>query len=185
MKTFKRLCIALAPLLAFAAFAGSAATVLADDGPKAATQMEMGAPAAADFGEPVRVIAMLRDDSGKPVAKATVGFYSPTTFLAGASGLVLLDRVTTDAEGVAAIEYAPRMPENAHVVARFEGDAQREPSQADMTIAVNGNHQLYEAEAGIRVPFLNKWGLVAIMSTVWGLYFLVVTLILRIAATPN
>lgn len=184
MKILKRSFLALAPLVAVITFVACAATALADDGPKG-TQLDVGAPAAAAFGEPVRVVAMLRDSEGKPIGKAAIRFYSPVTFLAGASGLVPLDEATTDAEGVAAIEYAPRMPDTMHIVAKFDGDAQLSPSQADITVPVSGNQQLYEAEAGIRVPFVNKWFLVGVMSLVWGLYFLVATFILRIAATPD
>ena len=185
MRILKRSCNLLVPLIAIAVLVGWPVAVLADADPVVGTKLLLSAPASAPIGQPVRLAAMLRDDSGQPIGKATVRFYSPVTFLAGASGLELLDEATTDVQGVATIEYVPTTTETMHIVAKFDGDSQHAPSQADTTVPLTGDNQLYHAEAGIRVPFVSKWILVGVLSFVWGTYFLVVNLILRIASTSD
>ena len=52
------------------------------------------------------------------------------------------------------------------------------------SFVVEGNFQLIQTQAGIKVPFLNKWVLGGVLIIIWSLYFFVVTRVLRIAQAP-
>ncbi|MBI4294626.1 MAG: Ig-like domain repeat protein [Chloroflexi bacterium] len=147
------------------------------------TTLTLDTPDQAAFGSPVTLKARLQDNAGQSVAKATVRFYSPASFLSGA-GLMRIGEAVTSEQGVAVIDYVSRRNGQIEIMAEFEGDSSYGPSQAAVSIMVEGNRQLYEAEAGIRVPFISKWFLVAILSAIWGTFFFVALLVLKVASAP-
>jgi len=72
-------------------------------------------------GDPVNLMAILRDNNGNPVPKAEVTFFVDAEF-GGAKGKMLLGKIKTDANGVAFLDYQPYLAHEHHVItARFEG----------------------------------------------------------------
>lgn len=140
----------------------------------------INAPAEATLGEAVSVEATLLAPDGSPVAGQPIQFFSPTTFTS-VTERMLLGQATTDAAGVASLEYEFRRNEEVQVIARYGGDSQYAPVEASAAVMVQGSTQLYQEKAGIRVPGLNVSLLVGILGLVWSVYFFVFTLVLRIA----
>jgi Bacterial Ig-like domain (group 3) len=165
------------------------------------TAMSIGAPTTVELGQTVTLQARLADSTGAPIAKATVVFVMPATFLS-ASGDVVVASATTDKAGLVAAEWPIRGGGTLTVRAEFRGDTQYAPSQAAAQIVVTGSQQLYSSQAGVRLPGLNAgpaifgqvlgtsrfwavltgWPIGLILLTVWSLYGIVVSLIFRVAA---
>lgn len=137
------------------------------------------------LGNTVKMEANLQDVSGAAIEGATVRFYRFASFLSGAQGLMEIGEAITDSNGVAALEYLSREEGDIQVTVVYEGDSQYASSQSSTNFLVGGDKQLYEAEAGIRVPFVGKWLLVAALSGIWATFLFVVTLVLRIALSPE
>lgn len=137
-------------------------------------------PAEASLGESVNIEATLLAPDGSPIAGVPIQFFSPTSFTSLTSRM-LLGEASTDYAGVAVLEYELRRNEDVKFIAGFTGNFQYEAAEASTTVAVQGSAQLYQEVAGIRVPGLNVSLLVVVLGLVWSVYFMVFTLVLRIA----
>ena len=137
-------------------------------------------PAQGSLGQTATVESTLTAASGSPVAGATIQFFSPTTFMS-VSDEVLLGEATTNEAGVAVFHYEPRSTADVEIIARFAGNAKHGPAETSATITVLGAVQLYQEKAGIQVPGLGVWLVVAILGGVWSVYFTVFVLVSRIA----
>ncbi|MBI2855005.1 MAG: Ig-like domain repeat protein [Chloroflexi bacterium] len=181
MRTRLFILVIVAALLAVV---GSVGLALADDGGSFNTKLSLAVPSSTPLGQSVRLEARLQDGSGNPIKQGTIVFYISTGFLSGTSGLMPIGSAATNDLGVAVLEHEPRQNGQIEVVARFLGDARHGPSQDVAKISIVGNHQLYEAEAGIHVPFVGKWILVLVLGFIWGTYLFVVSRVLKIATAP-
>lgn len=169
---------ALAFLLA--ALAGAAPA-----GAASPVTLEIQAPEGLRLGEETRITAALREGAGAPVRGATVILWSPGSFLS-TDGFVEQGRATTGADGKAVFAYQPRTEGSVTLNATFTGDSRYEAVSASVALPVTGSAQLYSEEAGIRVPGISVWLLVAVLSGVWGTYFMVMVLLGLIArAAPQ
>ena len=97
-------------------------------------------------GQSLTIKAQLRneDDEGV-IAGAAVKFFIQVDFFA--SGLMEIGEVLTDDNGVATLEYIPRIAGDTEVIARYGTSEVISPLTVTET-----EEPFYEAEAGIRLP---------------------------------
>ena len=166
----------LLTVLALALF--SLSSVAQGAGPEPGITIQ--APAQGTLGQAVPVESTLLAPDGSPVVGAAIQFFSPASFMS-TSGEVFLGQAVTNSAGLAVFQYDPRTAENVEIVARFAGNTEYGPAESSATLSVQGSTQLYQEEAGIQVPGLNVWLIVAILGTVWSVYLMVIVLVTRIA----
>jgi hypothetical protein len=178
---------------------------------KEATALRIGAPDHANLGERVTVQAVLADSAGKPIAKATIYFVTPASFLSG-SGDMLLAQAVTDKNGQAVTEFENNVAGALNIRAEFRGDDRYAPADAETQINIAGEQQVYVQHVGVHIPGLNEappapvvaslerpfagvtpdvqalwpslsgWPVALVLMIVWSLYVFAVVLIFRIAA---
>jgi hypothetical protein len=145
------------------------------------TTMEVEAGPDVALGDRVTVRVGVTDGQGGPVAGAIVVLLSPASFGA-TSGEMRLGQVTTDDLGWASFTYEARREGQQTLIARFPGNEGYAPAEASLDISVYGSTQLYQQEAGVRVPGIGVWLLVFLLSAFWCVYLVVmghITLIAR------
>ncbi|MHB8533727.1 MAG: Ig-like domain-containing protein, partial [Solirubrobacteraceae bacterium] len=162
-----------------------------------ATRIATAIPPQAGLGQLIQAQARLVDSSGAPIAKATVTFATPLSFLEGTSDVVLAEAVT-DAGGVATAEFELRTSGALTIHAAFKGDTRYAPSTVSAPITITGDTQLYVQRAGVRIPGINApppavpaaaslwpemsgWPIALVLIVVWSLYAFVALLVARIA----
>ena len=149
------------------------------------TSIELLAPARSTLGTTVQLKATLRSDEGNPIAGATVTFVSPASFGDEVSGDMVVGTARTDKSGVATVNVAMRRSADVRFTARFDGDRDRVPAKADMSISVaDSGVQLYRPSVGIRVPGLGPWVLAVLVAGVWLLYLVAAGHVFGIARAP-
>lgn len=138
-------------------------------------------PAQALVGQPVQLQAHLTNDSGQPVSGATVAFYTQATFL-GVTGDQEIARAVTDANGLAVATYEPRDAgvRDIRVDYALPGDATAEHVTATVT-ADGAPRQFIRQTAGVQIPGLNSWLIIAVVSIVWTILFGVGVTVVRVA----
>jgi hypothetical protein len=166
----------LAPLLLLLVLATATSAYAADP-----VTLELQAPTSAGLGDQVTLSALMRDATGSPVKGSRVVFWSPASFLS-VGGSIELGRATTDAQGRATLVYQARIGGAVSLNAYFSGDSRYDPAYASADMQVEGTAQLTKHPIeGVRVPGLSVWLLVAIVGTVWSIYFVVMVLLGLIA----
>ena len=176
---------------------------LADSGPEPTTLI-IGAPASATVGQRMTVQAILVDHTGHPIAKATIAFSMPMTFLTGSSKM-LLAQVVTDQDGRARAEIENRSSGDQTVVADFQGDERYAASTASAPVSVTGDDQQYAEDIGVHIPLFNTppsltaggnvtvigaalwpsmtgWPIAAVLIVIWTLYFVVILGLFKVAS---
>lgn len=174
----KTLLIALALSLA----AGVSALAMSGTAGASHVKVEIEAPTQIAAGQTADVRAVFTSaGTGAPVAGAKVTFLLDTSF-AGVSGQAVLGEAVTDKDGVAGIEYTPRSAGEHQIVVRYLAPGSSEPEEASWAhkVAAPGQ-QLYRSTAGIRIPGLNSWLLMATVSTVWAILLSVAVRVIAIA----
>lgn len=126
-------------------------------------------------------LTLRSEDGGAPIADAAVTFYTDASF-AGVSGQVELARVVTDEAGIAVFEYEPRTASVHELRAEYLISGESEPEVVTTSVSVAGASQLYQSAAGIQIPGLNVWLIIAIVSSVWFLLFSVAVRVFAIAS---
>jgi len=168
-------------VMLIAATLGAAIFALAGSADASHVKMDIVAPSQATVGNSVHVRAMLRSaDNGLPVAGAPVTFYMDATF-GGVSGEVELGKAVTDQNGVAVLNYQPRSAGEHRIRVEYLTPGASEPEEATWTHSVVGSSQLYRSTAGIQVPGLNVWLLIAGVTAVWAILFSVALRVIAIA----
>lgn len=138
-----------------------------------ATQVEVriSAPEEARVGEEVQIQVTLQStDQGAPIADAEVTLRRETEF-AGVTGDVEVANAITSEDGVAFLSYEPRTAGDVELRVEYAAPDATEPEAATVTISVAEGPQLHRSTAGIQVPGLNIWLLIAVLSAVWGILF--------------
>jgi hypothetical protein len=143
---------------------------------------EVTVPADATVGQPAEVQARLRTvDDGLPVSGTPVIFYTHASF-AGVSGVAEIGRAITDENGVATLVYEPRAASEHEIRIEYIPPGETEPAVAAGTISVvDGASQLHRSEAGVDIPGLSVWLLIALVSTVWAILLSVALRVVAIA----
>jgi hypothetical protein len=134
--------------------------------------------------QPVVLDATVVDAAGAPVPGVVVTFYVKDTF-GRVTGDVEIGRDATSSAGVASITYRPREagPRDVRVEAAAKDGT---TAKAATTITVAGAaEQAYKQTAGIKVPGLNVWLIIALLTIVWGTLLFVGLTVVRIAAAGS
>ncbi len=132
-------------------------------------------------GQPSEIEAALRvADGGAAVAGTAVTFYMSASF-GDVEGLVEIGRGVTDENGVATLEYEPRAAGNHEVRVEYVVPGETEPEVASTSISVAGGSQLHRSTAGVNIPGLNVWLIIALLATVWAILLSVAVRVIAIA----
>lgn len=93
------------------------------------------------------LVAVVKDLTGTPIRGGEVEFFLATDFFA--KGLMKIGDATTNEQGVATIQYAPRIDGESNLVVRYAGSE----TVAIFSVTATGE-VLYQTEVGIPVPAL-------------------------------
>lgn len=171
---------AIKPALVAGAVAG-AIFALAGTASASHVLVEVAVPEQAAVGNAAAVQVSLRSaDDGLAVANAPVVFYTDASF-GGVSGEVELGRAVTDENGVATLNYQPRSAGEHEVRVEYVTPGDSEPEVAATSITVVGASQLHRSTAGVQVPGLNVWLIIALVTGVWAILFSVGLRVVAIA----
>ncbi len=142
---------------------------------------EVSVPDQVAIGQPVEVRASFHSDSNAAsVAGMTVIFHEEVA-LGGVTGDVELGRAVTDENGVAVLAYEARAAGEHQIHVRYTfGDGDAEDAAASFTVPA-GTQQLYRSTAGIKIPGLNVWLLMALVAIVWAILLSVAARVIAIA----
>jgi len=134
-------------------------------------------------GDQVRIqVTLLAASDGTPitVTGAQVTLYEERSF-GSVRGDVEVARAAANEDGVAVLLYEPRTAGERKLAVQYTLPGQPQPAKTTFGISVAEGPQLYRSTAGIRVPGLNVWLIIAVISAVWGILFTAAFLMLRIA----
>jgi hypothetical protein len=136
----------------------------------------------AEVGQPLEVQASLRSAAdGSPIAGTAVTFYMGASF-GGVDGYVELGQQVTDENGVAALAYEPRLASDHELRAEYLIPGESEPEVITRSISVlDDGTQLHQSTAGVQIPGLNVWLLIALVSTVWAILLSVAVRVIAIS----
>lgn len=138
-------------------------------------------PEEVTVGQPSEIQAALRAaDGGAAVAGTAVTFYMSASF-GDVEGVVEIGRGVTDENGVATLEYEPRAAGNHEVRVEYVVPGETEPEVASTSISVAGGSQLHRSTAGVNIPGLNVWLIIALLATVWAILLSVAVRVIAIA----
>lgn len=139
-------------------------------------------PAQLTVGDAANVRAVLHSaDDGLPIVGATVTFYMEASF-GGVDGEAVLGRAVTDKEGVAALPYEPKSAGEHRMRVEYLTPGVSEPEEAIWVHSVSGTSgQLYHSTAGVPIPQLNVWLLMAIVGAVWAILLSIALRVVAIA----
>jgi hypothetical protein len=161
---------------------GAAVFVLAGTASASHVNAVITVPDQATVGQPVEVQATLRSvDGGLPLAGTPVTFFTDASF-GGVSGEVVLGRAVTDENGVATLTYEPRSASEHQIRVEYLLPGETEPEVATRSISVvGGGSQLYRSTAGVEIPGLNVWLIIALVTGVWAILLSVALRVIAIA----
>ena len=144
--------------------------------------LKVMAPANLTAGDSVDIQAVLNSaHGGEAVPGATISFYMDGSF-GGVEGKVLLGQAITDKDGVAHLSYLPRTAGEHQVHVEYLTPGEGEPEVATWSHDVSGApHQFYQSTAGVQIPGLNVWLLMAVLAAVWAILLSVAVRVIAIA----
>jgi len=174
MKTFA--------ITAFATVLAIGIAALSQAGPARAAhiRVDLDLPGEAAVGQPMQLQAHFHSESEAAIADLEVTFHEEVTF-GGVTSDVELGRAVTDDEGFAALTYEPRTAGSHEIHVRYTyGDGEEEDAAASLTVPATGQ-QLYRSTAGVKIPGLNVWLLMALVATVWAILLSVAFRVIAIA----
>jgi hypothetical protein len=138
-------------------------------------------PEETTVGQPAEIQAtLLVADGGAPVAGTSVTFYMSASF-GGVEGVIEVGRGVTDENGVATLDYEPRAAGNHEVRVEYVFPGETELEVASTSISVAGGSQLHRSTAGVDIPGLNVWLIIALVATVWAILLSVAVRVIAIA----
>jgi len=146
------------------------------------TTLDVVAPGQLTVGDSVDIRAVLHSaDDGHPVAGATLTFYMKASF-GGVEREAVLGRAVTDKNGVALLPYQPRS-EGKHLIRiQYSTPGANQPEEVTWSHSVAGTtQQLYRSTAGVQIPGLNAWLLMAVVAGVWTILLSVALRVIAIA----
>jgi hypothetical protein len=165
-----------------------AAAVIALAGTAAATHVSavITVPNEVTVGQPTEVRASLQAaDGGAPVAGTPVTFFMDASF-GGVSGDVELGRAVTDETGVASLTYEPRVGAEHQIRIEYMLPGEEEPEALTRPVSViDGGSQLHRSTAGVDIPGLSVWLLIALVSTIWLILLSVALRVIAIARASD
>lgn len=161
---------------------GGAAFSLTGRANAADVKVEIVAPTEAVVGHPVDVQARLhRASDGSALAGAPVTLSTKASF-DDVTGDVELAKAMTDANGLAVLSYEPRSAGDHELRVEYLAPGASAPEVATASISVAGStQQLYRSTAGVQIPGLNVWLLMAVLAGVWAILLSVALRVIAIA----
>jgi len=162
---------------------GAAIFALAGTADASHTKLDVVAPSQLTVGDSVDIQAVLHAaHGGEAVAGATVTFYMDGSF-GGIDGEVILGQAITDENGIAALNYQPRSAGEHQLRVEYLTPGASEPEETTWSHTVTGaSEQLYRSSAGVAIPGLNVWLLIAVVASVWTI---LLSVALRVVAIAN
>ena len=132
-------------------------------------------------GQPLSFEASLHSVANdSAIANATVTFYIETSF-GGVTGMAKMGSTITDQNGMATLHYTPRVAGNFHYrMVYVTPDGEHEEHSTVLAVA-SGNQQLYRSQAGVQIPGLNAWLIIAVVAGVWAILLSVALRVILIA----
>lgn len=171
----KRLVISLTVLLLLAILAPATAGAA-----QPVPQLVPGFQPQAPTGSRLVVAAYLIDPVGNPISGQAVTFSSDAEFM-NTLGNIQIGQAVTDDTGLASFVYIPKSVGAHTITARFAGNAVFAPVAASSPLQVTEGEATYQEEQPFRIPGANVNLVALILTTVWGLYFVVTILFWRIS----
>ncbi len=165
-----------------AATVALASGVFVLSGPAAAShvRVDLSVPNEAAIGQPMEVQAHFHSESDDAITDLGVTFHEEVTF-SGVTGDVELGRAVTDENGFAASTYEPRTAGTHEIHVRYTyGEGEEEDAAASLTVPPTGQ-QIYRSTAGVEIPGVNVWLLMALVATVWAILLSVAFRVIAIA----
>ncbi len=133
-------------------------------------------------GRPAEIQALLQGaDDGAPMAGTLVAFFTDASF-GGVEGEVQLGQAVTDENGVATLIYEPRSASEHQIRIEYtlSGNSEPETITTSITVTSDGS-QLYRSTAGVDIPGLNVWLIIALLAMVWAILMSVAVRVIAIA----
>jgi len=132
------------------------------------------------IGQLMEVQAHFHSESNEAIADMAVTFHEEVTF-GGVTSDVELGGAVTDEDGFAALTYDPRTAGTHEIHVRYTyADGEEEDAVASLTVPATGQ-QLYRSTAGVKIPGLNVWLLMALVAIVWAILLSVAFRVIAIA----
>ena len=165
---------------------GAAIFALAGTADASHMKLDVVAPSQLTVGDSVDIQAVLHAaHGGEAVEGATVTFYMDGSF-GGIDGEVILGQAVTDENGVAALSYQPRSAGEHQLRVEYLTPDAGEPEETTWSHTVTGaTEQLYRSSAGVQIPGLNVWLLIAVVAAVWVILLSVAVRVITIANAPT
>jgi hypothetical protein len=143
--------------------------------------VEVSASDQLEVGQPAQLqIALRSADGAQHPANVPVTVYTEVSF-GGVTGEVELGTALTDANGVAILDFEPRLAGEYELRIEYLHSGDAEPEVATAVVTVAGASQLYQSTSGIQIPGLNVWLIIALVGSVWSILFSVGLRVLAIA----
>lgn len=160
--------------------AGIAAWGLVGTARAAHIRVDLSVPEQPAIGQPMDVQAHFHSESDDAITDMEVTFHEEVSF-GGVTSDVELGRAVTDEDGFAALTYEPRTAGDHEIHVRYTyGDGEEEDAAASLTVPATGQ-QLYRSTAGVKIPGLNVWLLMALVAAVWAILLSVAFRVIAIA----
>jgi len=145
--------------------------------------LTMDTPDQAETGQPLTLVALVKDDLDKPVADAQVKFFIESDFFV--KSMMEIGETATNEQGLAKIDYIPNQAGVIRVVARYEAGSGSEPVETKREVNITGSTKsFYHTSIGIQFPnsFL-IWmiALAVIVIGIWGTFLYVLSQVLYIS----
>ena len=170
-------------VLLIAVALGGAIFALAGTADASHAKLDVVAPSEVTVGDSLAIQTVLHAvDGGAAVAGATVTFYMDGSF-GGVDGEVILGQAVTDENGAAVLNYRPRSAGEHQLRVEYLSPGASEPEEAMWSHTVTGGatQQLYRSTAGVQIPGINVWLLIALTAVVWTILLSVALRVVAIA----
>jgi hypothetical protein len=132
-------------------------------------------------GDPADVLVTLTSTTdGSPVTGAQVRILREVTF-ANVTGIVELAAAATDDEGQAEMTFVPRRAGDQDLVIEYLLPDAEEPASVAKSLVVAEGGQIYRSEAGVDIPGLGVWIIIAVATAVWVVLIVVAVRVIAIA----
>ncbi len=176
----------VAKVLVVSIVLGAAVFALAGTAGASHVKVDVSVPNEVTGGGPEAVQVRLSSaDEGLPVANAAVTLYASETF-GRVSGDVELGQTMTDQNGVAVVRFHPMSAGEHEVRVQYVTAGGKEPEVTTASVTLPGiTTQLYQSSAGVQIPGLNVWLLIALVAAVWAILLSVAVRVIAIAHAGN
>lgn len=169
-RLFKSTVMLVVVAITFVALTSSAA---AQEEP---SEITLVLPPLTEAGVEVFLSAKLIGPDGAPVEDEEILFTAEFDFL-NVFDVVDLGTATTDEAGFALLPYDPRVEGEVTIFAEFAGSRRLAPAETSGTMETVSIGQVYSELPPFHIPGANFWMAVAILSVVWLIFVVAVSLL--------